>query len=121
MDTSYSLLLECPPLNKPSRFNGNLYTYWKQKMKDFVKAIDIDMWDIVEIGYELPKILVDRISHPQVKSLWIEEERKKLLLASKVKWIITNSFTPNEYERISNCTTTKEVWDTLEVAYIGTT
>ena len=25
------------------------------------------------------------------------------------------------YERISNCTTTKQVWDTLEVAHIGTT
>ena len=50
MDTSYSLLLECPPLNKLSGFNGNHYTYWKQEMKDFIKAMDIDMWDIVENG-----------------------------------------------------------------------
>ena len=92
-----------------------------KKMKDFIEAIDIDMWDIVENGYELPKILVDGIVQLKVKSLWTKEERKKHLLASKVKWIITNSLTPNEYERISNCTIVKEVWDTLEVTHIGTT
>ena len=62
MDTSHSLSPECPPLNKTPGFNGNHYTYWKQKMKDFVKATDIDMWDIVENGYELPKILIDGIA-----------------------------------------------------------
>ena len=61
MYTSYSLLLECPLLNKSLGFNGNDYTYWKQKMKDFIEVTDIDMWDIVESGYELPKILVDGI------------------------------------------------------------
>ena len=56
-----------------------------------------------------------------MKSVWTEEETKKHLLASKVKWIITNSLTLNEYERISNYTIAKEAWDTLEVAHIGTT
>ena len=77
-------------------------------MKDSVKAMDIDMWDIVESNYELPKVLVDGIVQFKVKSFWIEE-RKKYLLASKVKWIITNSLTSNEYERISNCTIAKEL------------
>ena len=84
MDTSYSFLLECYPLNKPFGFNGNHYTYWKQKMKDFTKATDIDIWDVVEHGYELLKILIDGVAQPKVKSLWTEEERKKHLLASKV-------------------------------------
>ena len=57
-----------------------------KKMKDFIEATDIDMWDIVENGYELPKTLVDRIVQPKVKSLWTKEERKKHLLTSKVKW-----------------------------------
>ena len=61
MDTSYSILPECPPLNKPLSFNENHYTYQKQKkMKDFIEATDIGMWDIVKSGYELPKILIDR-------------------------------------------------------------
>ena len=54
-------------------------------MKDFVEATDINMWDIVENGYELPKILIDDVTQLKVKSFWIEEERKKHLLAFKVK------------------------------------
>ena len=54
MDTSYSPLPKCPVLNVPLGFNGNHYTYWEQKMKNFIEATDIDMWDIVENGYELP-------------------------------------------------------------------
>ena len=69
MDTSYFLLLEYLPLNKPLGLNGNHCTYWKQKMKDFVKATDIDIWDIVENGYELPNVLVDGIIQSKVKYL----------------------------------------------------
>ena len=50
MDTNYSLLPKCPGLNKPPSFNGNHYTYWKQKMKDFIEATDIDKWDIAKNG-----------------------------------------------------------------------
>ena len=78
--------------------NGRLYRSYRY------------IWDIVEIGYELPKILIDGIVQPMVNSFWIEEERKKHLLASL-----------NEYERILNCITTKKVWDTLKVTHIGTT
>ena len=72
MDTSYSLLLECLPLNKPLGLNGIIIPIG-------------NMWDIVENGYELPKIIVDNIAQLKVKSLWNEEERKKHLLPSKVK------------------------------------
>ena len=61
MDTSYFLLPKCPPLNKTLRFNGNHYTCWKQKIKDFIEAIDVDMWDILENGYAMPKILINGV------------------------------------------------------------
>ena len=76
MDTSHSLLLKCPLLNKPPRFNGNHHTYWKQKMKDFIEAMDIDLWDIEKNGYEMPKILIDGVYQPKMKSLQSKEERK---------------------------------------------
>ena len=68
MDTCYCLLLECPLVNKPLGFNGNHYTYWKQKMKDFLEATDIDMCDIIEHGYEVPTILIDGIIQLKAKS-----------------------------------------------------
>ena len=54
-------------------------------------------------------ILINGIIHPKVKSFWTKEERKKHPLASKVKWITTNSLTPNESEIISNSTIAKQV------------
>ena len=43
MDASYSLLPKCLPLDKPPKLNGGHYKDQKEKMKDFIKAIDIDI------------------------------------------------------------------------------
>ena len=32
-----------------------------KKMKDFIKATDIDMWDNVKSRYEFPKIMIDEV------------------------------------------------------------
>ena len=119
--SGFSILPECPSLNKPPGFNGQHYTFWKQKMRDFIEASDTDMWELVENGYNPPSKIEEGISILKPRSEWTEEEKKKHLLASKVKWIISNSLWPNEYERISNCATAKEIWDTLEIAHVGTT
>ena len=119
--SGFSILPECPPLNKPPGFNGQHYTFWKQKMRDFIEASDIDMWELVENGYNPPSRIENGISIFKPRSEWTDDEKKKHLLASKVKWIISNSLWPSEYERVSNCSTAKEIWDTLEIAHVGTT
>ena len=78
MYTSYPFLPECPPLNKPPGFNGNHYTYWKQKVKDFVKATNIYMWDMFENGYELPKILIDGIAQPKVDPFRLRKKGRNI-------------------------------------------
>ena len=52
--TGFNLLPECPLLNKPLGFDGQYYTFWKQKIRDFLEASNIDLWDIVESGYNPP-------------------------------------------------------------------
>ena len=47
---------------EPPSFNGNHYTYWKQKMKEFIEAIDVNMWYIVKNGYEPPVTMISNIS-----------------------------------------------------------
>ena len=51
----------------------------------------------------------------------LKKGRRKHLLASKVKYIISNSLWSGEYERISNCSIVKEIWDTLKIAHVSTT
>ena len=46
-------------------------------MKDFIDATKINMWDMVTFGYKFTKIMIDGVYQPKVKSLQIEEERKR--------------------------------------------
>ena len=71
-------------------------------MNDFLEAYDIELWDIVENGYNLPSRTEDGITLLKPKSSWIEDEKKRHLLALKAKWIISNSLGLNEYVRVSN-------------------
>ena len=112
MDASYSLLLEYPPLNKPQAFNSSHYTYWKQKMKDFIEATNIDIWNVIESSYEFCKIMIDEVYQPKVKFLF-EEEKKGHLRTSKIKWIFLQTHLPqmntNEFQIIQlpkRCRTT---------------
>ena len=38
----------------PPHFNGNNYTYWKVRMKVFLKSLDERVWPSVENGWERP-------------------------------------------------------------------
>ena len=89
--SGFSILPKYPLLNKSPSFNGQHYTFWKPKMRDFVEVSNIDMWELVENGYNPPSGVENGISILKPKSEWTEEEKKKHFLASKVKWIISNS------------------------------
>ena len=39
-----------------------------KKMKDFIEATNINMWDIVEFEYKFPKITIDGVFQSKVKS-----------------------------------------------------
>ena len=106
ININFTLSPKCPLMNKPRSFNRLHYTYCKQKMKDIIEAIYVDMWYIVKSSYEPHIILVNGVSQAKIKS-WIDEEKKKHLLSSKFKWIISNLLSPNVYERISNCVITE--------------
>ena len=129
MGSRLTILPKYPPLNKPNEFNNHYYMYWKQItttttttiiiiiiiiIKDFVEATDVDIWELVEDGYDLPKT-------PKPKSLWTKEQMKKHLLASKVKWIIFNFLSFDEFEWVSNCVLAKEILDTLDMTHVVAT
>ena len=38
----------------PSYFDGNIYAYWKVRMKAFLKSIDERVWLSIENGWERP-------------------------------------------------------------------
>ncbi|CAJ2652972.1 unnamed protein product [Trifolium pratense] len=107
-------------INRPPPFNGEWYGYWKEKMKIFLQGIDLDIWDAVENGPFIPTRLVNNVVVNKPRNLWTKKEKEKVQYNLKAKTIISIALSMDEFYRVSNCSTAKEMWDTLQVTHEGT-
>ncbi|XP_057990597.1 uncharacterized protein LOC131172979 [Hevea brasiliensis] len=87
-------LAEGHSIIRPPLFNGSNYSFWKVRMRKFIQSIDRQR--IVK-GPEIP-----------------------LELHADALNILHCALDVTEYNRISSCTSVKEVWDKLKVTYEGT-
>ena len=80
-------------------------------MRAFIRFIDENVWDAIEIGWTRPKA---------TKSTW---DKAALVVAnanSKALNAIFCGVSPDEFHRISHVTIAKEVWQISETTYEGT-
>ncbi|XP_070047340.1 uncharacterized protein [Nicotiana tomentosiformis] len=98
----------------PSLFNGQYYSWWKNRMRDHIQGEDYELWNIVIDGslatlnknaekVDVPKTRVD---------CTVEDLKKWEKNAKAKKWLICG-LGPDEYSRIQGCATAKQIWDTL--------
>lgn len=109
-------------LARPPAFNGSAYMYWKERMLIFLEASGLDILDAVENGPFIPRIAGtdgNLISKP--RSDWSDDDKKRVGYNAKAKNIITSALSADEFFRVSNCKTAKEMWDTLQETHEGTT
>ena len=83
-------------------FDGTEYSYWKNKMRMHLEAIDVDLWYVVKNG--VPKT-GEGVTPTDVK--------KFIQLDSTAKNIICGHLTKGQYGRVSALETSKLVWDWL--------
>ena len=93
-------------------FDGNDYGYWKNRMSTHLLGMNSELWEIVEDGFTL----VTTITKPEE----VKENKRLKSLDAKARSILYCGLTATEYNRISSCTTAKQIWDRLEVTYEGT-
>jgi len=103
---------------RPPMFDGTEYPYWKTTMRIFLNTIDA--WDIVESGFSKPKITVDNLEVDKTRNQWTDNECKWHRENAKAMNSIICALDKTEYNRISHCVTTQEIWHTLEVTHKGT-
>ena len=77
----------------PPHFDGNNYTYWKVRMKAFLKSIDERVWNSVEYGWEKPTTPV---------SEWQTSQKETIAFNSKAMNAFFNAVFIEEFKRISN-------------------
>jgi hypothetical protein len=46
--------------NKPPLLDGTIFSFWKVRMRTYIMALGVDVWDVVEIGYTKPVVLASK-------------------------------------------------------------
>ena len=95
----------------PPHFDGNNYTYWKVRMKAFLKSIDKRVQNSVEYGWEKPTTLV---------SEWQTSQKEVAAFNSKVMNAIFNAVSMEEFKRIFNVEVAHTAWNILKTVHEGT-
>ena len=75
----------------------------------------------IEVGPYVPTMVAGNTTIEKPREEWSEEERRLVQYNLKAKNIITSALGMDEYFRVSNCKSAKDMWDTLQVTHEGTT
>jgi len=85
-----------------------------------MESIDMGIWDAVVSGPFIPMQVVKDETVKKPWSDWSESERKKAQYDSLAKNTITSALNTDEFFRVSQCNSAKEMWEVLEVTHEGT-
>ncbi|XP_068486408.1 uncharacterized protein [Phaseolus vulgaris] len=103
------LFVEGSSINRPPMFSGMNYAFWKIRMKIFMESIDSCIWEVVVHGPFMPIQVVKDETVVKPRSEWNESEKKKAQYDLVAKNIITSALTMDEFFRISQCNSAKEM------------
>ena len=119
-DTSYKI----PILEKET------YFHWKVKMHLHLLSLDASYVRCIEKGPHVPMKLVTGINPdgtiaadkfvPKVASEYTKEDEKEVHKDKKAMNILFNDLDKDMFDNVINCTTSKEVWDTIQILCEGT-
>ncbi|XP_059638584.1 uncharacterized protein LOC132280843 [Cornus florida] len=103
--------LECPLVSPVNELDQPLYDNSPAELRlyEIVEEICHNMY----IGFGAGKV-------PKTEAKWNTEDYKLISLNAKAKVNLNCAISPCEYNRISTCTTAKEIWDKLQITYEGT-
>jgi hypothetical protein len=101
-------------------FNGDNYDYWKDCMCIHMTSRDKELWNVIVTGPFIPtRTDANGIVTLKPKNKWTTDEERKWSYDLKARNILISSLGIDEYFRISNCRSAKNMWDTLEIAHEG--
>ncbi|XP_033515230.1 uncharacterized protein [Nicotiana tomentosiformis] len=100
---------------RPPRFDGQYYGWWKTRMHDFIMAEDSELWDFICDGPFVPtKNLGDpAVAIPKTRKVFNDADQKAIEKKFRANKILVCGIDPDEYNRISTCQSTKEIWEAL--------
>ncbi|VFQ76220.1 unnamed protein product [Cuscuta campestris] len=118
--SSYAGLGEGQSTTRPPLFDGTNYTYWKERMRIYIQSTNFLLWRIIKNGEDVPMKKVRETNVPKTENEYDVQDIKKVENNAKAINIIYCAVNPDDYRKISYCSTAKEMWDKLEITYEGT-
>ncbi|VFQ72031.1 unnamed protein product [Cuscuta campestris] len=105
---------------RPPLFDGTNYTYLKERMRIYIRSTNLQLWLVIKNGEEVPMKKVGDKLIPKTEDEFDTEDIKKVENYAKAINMLYCAVNPDDYRKISCCSTAKEMWDKLEVTYEGT-
>ena len=87
-------------------FDGEYHVLWKIRMKNYLMSIGLEVWELVEEGYDVPKNTPTEAEDG--KKYWEHAKSLNTLQAGVSKKVLP---------KLLSCTSAKQLWDKLETLY----
>ena len=114
-------ILEGQSITRPPYFNGQHYSWWKNRIENYIQVEDYELWMLIKNGPLIPtKVIEDGSEVPKKPEEFNAEDFKMMEKNAKAKKLLYFGLGPDEYTRISEYESAKEIWDALQVAHEGT-
>ncbi|GAV86312.1 UBN2 domain-containing protein, partial [Cephalotus follicularis] len=79
-----------------------------------------NLWDLIVDGPHLPSIRDENgESIHKPRNTYNDDDRRRVQLNAKAKHVIICAINSSEFNGVSSCISAKEMWDRLEVTYVG--
>jgi hypothetical protein len=99
------------PLGKPPMFDGEDYNMRSDKMRHHLTSLHTSIWDVVEIGVQVPSLGDEDYNSDEVAQIrHFNSQATSILLASLSR---------EEYNKVQELKSAKEIWDVLKTAHEG--
>ncbi|VFQ83813.1 unnamed protein product [Cuscuta campestris] len=115
----YAGIGEGQSTSRPPLFDGINYTYWKGRMRIYIRSTNFQLWLVIKNDEETPMKKVDEKLVPKNEDKFDAKDIKKVENYAKAINMLYCAVNPDDYRKISCCTIAKEKWDKLEVTYEG--
>jgi hypothetical protein len=93
--------------SKPPPFDGTNFSFWKVRMRTYLMALGVDVWDVVETGYIKPLVLASK------------DDKLEFRFNDKGMNVILDGLAEAKFVKVMHLQTSKEMWDKLISSYEG--
>jgi endo-1,4-beta-mannosidase len=97
--------LEGEFLQQPPLFENDHFLEWKNKFKNYVKSINLDLWYIISIGDPKPTKMNFQNQYNNLQTKFDKNTKAKLLIFKTLPRV--------EYERLLPYKTANDIWKCL--------